>query len=242
MVRAFASHAKGQRFESSRVHHTLQRLEYRYNTNTFMEDFNKKQDDSSDDQGAIQTVGSFVWELIRIFILALIVIVPLRVFVAEPFIVSGSSMRPNFHDREYLIIDKLSYRFHDPKRGDVIVFKYPKDPSQYFIKRVIGLPGEKVRIDEGHVVVINADHPEGETLDEPYLPNQQVTFGKAETITLGSREFFVLGDNRLASSDSRVWGILPQDNIVGKVWLRAFPLSTFGLIKGNTYQFDGGEK
>ncbi len=211
-----------------------------------MEDLNKDkdkdQDDGSEDEGAIQTVGSFVWELIRIFILALIVIVPLRIFVAEPFIVSGSSMRPNFHDREYLIIDKLSYRFHEPARGDVIVFKYPKDPSQYFIKRIIALPGEKVRVDQGHVIVLNTSHPNGEVLDEAYLPNQSVTFGNAETVTLGSREFFVLGDNRLASSDSRVWGILPQDNIVGKVWLRAFPVASFGFIKGFSYGFDSGGK
>ncbi len=199
-------------------------------------------DEQEAGQNSAQTVGSFVWELIRIFLLALVIIIPLRVFIAEPFIVSGSSMRPTYHDREYLIIDKLSYRFSEPKRGDVIVFKYPKDPSQYFIKRIIGLPGEKVRIDNGHVIIINTQYPEATLLDETYLPNQSVTFGNAETITLGTREYYVLGDNRLASSDSRVWGILPYDNIVGKTWLRVFPLSNFSFAEGATYKFDSASQ
>jgi signal peptidase I len=196
------------------------------------------QDNYEDDSAVGQTVGSFVWELVRVFLLALIIIIPLRWLIAEPFIVSGSSMRPNFSDRQYLIVDKISYRFHLPQRGDVIVFKYPKDPSQYFIKRIIGLPGEKVRIDQGHVIITNAQHPDGFVLDESYLPNQNITYGTPETVTMGTQEYFVLGDNRLASSDSRVWGLLPYDNIVGKVWLRAFPISSFGFIKGVTYNFD----
>lgn len=175
------------------------------------------------------TVKSFLWELIRVILLAFVIMVAFRIFVAEPFVVSGSSMVPNFHNREYLVIDKMSYRFNQPERGDVIVFRYPKDTSQYFIKRIIGLPGEKVQIDNGKVKVFNQDHPDGVIIEEPYLPSNDITFGKDEVVTLGTDEFFVLGDNRLASSDSRVWGILPLHDFIGKVWLRAFPLNEFGL-------------
>lgn len=151
-----------------------------------------------------------------------------RFFVAEPFIVSGSSMVPNFHNREYLVVNKMSYRLHEPQRGDVIVFRYPKDTSQYFIKRIVGLPGEKVKVENGRVYVYNEEHPDGAVLEEDYLSNQDITFGNNELTTLGSEEYFVLGDNRLASSDSRVWGILPKHDIVGTAWLRVFPLNAFG--------------
>jgi signal peptidase I len=183
------------------------------------------------------TVGSFLWELARVVIIAFVIMVLFRFFVAEPFIVSGSSMVPNFHDREYLIINKIEYRFEKPARGDVIVFKYPKDTSQYFIKRIIGLPGEKIKVQDGHVVVFNAEHPDGTKLVEDYLPNQNVTFGKEDIVELGSDEYFVLGDNRLASSDSRVWGILPAHDIVGEAWLRVFPLSALGTVTGQTPLF-----
>lgn len=182
-------------------------------------------------------IGSFVWELARVVIIAFVVMLAFRLFVAEPFIVSGSSMVPNFHNREYLIINKIGYRLHQPERGDVIVFKYPRDTSQYFIKRVIGLPGEKVKVADGRVTIYNSEHPEGKVLEEPYLPNQAVTFGSEGTTSLGSDEYFVLGDNRQASSDSRVWGVLPDNDIVGKVWLRVFPLGDFGVIKSPPQNF-----
>jgi signal peptidase I len=174
------------------------------------------------------SVGSFLWELSRIVIIAFVIMVGFRYFVAEPFIVSGSSMVPNYHNREYLVVNKLTYKFDEPQRGDVIVFRYPKDPSQYFIKRIIGLPGEKVKVENGKVFVFNSEFPEGKELSEPYLSNQDITFGKTDTVSLGSEEFFVLGDNRLASSDSRVWGVLPRHDIIGTAWLRVFPLNTFG--------------
>lgn len=174
------------------------------------------------------SVSSFLWEISRIVIIAFVVMLGFRFFVAEPFIVSGSSMVPNYHDREYLVVNKLTYRFHEPQRGDVIVFRYPKDTTQYFIKRVIGLPGEKVKVENGKVYIYNSQYPDGHVLDEPYLSNQDITFGKDDVVTLGSDELFVLGDNRLASSDSRVWGILPRSDIIGNAWLRVFPLNEFG--------------
>lgn len=175
------------------------------------------------------SVGSFLWELARVVIIAFAIMLLFRMFIAEPFIVSGSSMVPNYHDREYLVVNKLGYRFNEPQRGDVVVFHYPKDTSQYFIKRIIGLPGEKVKVENGHVVIYNNEHKNGSVLEEAYLPSQDITFGKNDVVTLGSGEYFVLGDNRLASSDSRVWGILPKNDIVGKAWLRVFPVSNFGV-------------
>lgn len=182
-----------------------------------------------------QSVGAFIWDLIKILIIAVIIIVPFRTFVAEPFVVSGSSMLPNYHNGDYLIIDRLSYLTGEPKRGDVIVLKYPKDNTQFFIKRIIGLPGETVKVLQGHVLVINKEYPDGMQLKEPYLKTNIETFGKTEPTTLGSGEYYVLGDNRTASSDSRAWGILPKDDIVGRVWARVYRFSEAGFIKTPSY-------
>ncbi len=184
------------------------------------------------------SANSFLWELIRVIVVAVVLMFVLRIFIAEPFVVSGSSMVPNFHNREYLVVDKISYRFHEPQRGDVIIFRYPKDTTQYFIKRIIGLPGEKVQIVDGRAKVYNAEHPNGALIDEPYLPSNNITFGKDEIVSLGSDEYYVMGDNRLASSDSRVWGILPKHDIIGHAWLRAFPLDTFGLPRYPSLKFE----
>ena len=183
----------------------------------------------------MRAVGAFFWDLLKIFVIALIIIVPFRMFVAEPFVVSGSSMVPNFHNGDYLIIDRLTYHFSPPKRGDVIVLKFPKDTSQFFIKRIIGLPGETIKLSQGHVVIINKDHPEGSILNESYLPSQIETLGRSDQMTLGTDEYFVLGDNRTASSDSRVWGILPANDIVGRVWVRVFPPRAATVFKTPSY-------
>ncbi|MDB4939652.1 MAG: signal peptidase signal peptidase [Candidatus Doudnabacteria bacterium] len=173
-------------------------------------------------------MGTFVVDLIKVLLIALVIILPVRYYVAQPFIVSGSSMEPTFYTGEYLIIDELTYHISAPQRGDVIVFKYPKDNTQYFIKRIIGLPGETVKIQENKVIIINAQNPQGFVLDEKYLPAGDTTFPYGQdTRTLGSTEYFVLGDNRLASSDSRFWGPVPTNDIVGKVFVRAFPFQTF---------------
>lgn len=190
---------------------------------------NKIEIENAEEVPEKNSVRSFLWELARIVVIAFVVMIGFRYFVAEPFIVSGSSMVPNFHNREYLVVNKITYRFNEPKRGDVIVFKYPKDTSQYFIKRVIGLPGEKVKVENGRIYIYNSEHPEGSALEEPYLSNQDITFGKDEIVTLGSDEYYVAGDNRLASSDSRVWGILPKHDIIGTAWLRVFPLNALGF-------------
>jgi len=183
---------------------------------------------------SLKAVGSFIWDLIKILVVALIIIVPFRMFVAEPFVVSGSSMLPDYHNKDYLIVDRISYQSHDPARGDVVVLKYPKDTSQFFIKRIIGLPGETVTCQNGKVE-IEETNGENLELNEPYLAPGTPTTNCHPKQVLGSDEYFVLGDNRLFSSDSRVWGILPKDDIVGKVWLRVFPLNYFGTFPHYTY-------
>jgi len=173
----------------------------------------------------MKRIFSFVWETAKIVLIALVIIIPIRYYLIQPFFVRGASMEPNFSNGQYLVIDELSYRFEDPARGDVIVFKYPLNPSQYFIKRIIGLPGEEVKIRDGQVFIYDVDFAQEVTLDESsYLSGETFTLGQVN-FSLGEREYFVLGDNRQSSSDSRRWGALPQDNIVGRVWLRAWPFN-----------------
>jgi signal peptidase I len=133
-------------------------------------------------------------------------------------------MDPTFKTGEYLIVDELSYHFGEPERGSVLIFKYPKDPSKYFIKRVIGLPGETVQIKDGDVTIVNKENPKGFALNEPY-----VKFEKKDNllVTLAAKEYFVMGDNRLGSADSRLWGPVPEDNIIGRPIIRFFPPSLF---------------
>lgn len=181
-------------------------------------------------------VKAFFWDLFKILAISLAIIIPFRLLVAEPFVVSGSSMVPNFHNKDYLIIDRLTYRKNAPQRGDIVVIKYPKDNRQYFIKRIIGLPDETLKLEAGKVIVINSDSSQDFELKESYLPQGTPTLGKPGPFKLGSSEYFVMGDNRTASSDSRVWGILPKKNIVGRAFLRVFPLGDFGLIKTPEYQ------
>lgn len=184
-------------------------------------------------------VVKFFWELIKAFLVALVIIVPIRYFLVQPFFVRGASMEPTFHDGEYLLIDQLSYRFREPKRGEVIVFRFPRDPSQFFIKRIIGLPGETVRIVDGQVVILNSQFQSGVLIDESdYLPDDLRTGGQVE-LSLGENQYFVLGDNRTASSDSRSWGSLTQDAIVGRAWIRAFPLDRISVFSFETPGFVG---
>jgi len=167
-------------------------------------------------------------ETVELVLLALLVVGPIRLFVVNPFIVSGASMVPTFKNGQYLVVDQLSYRFEDPKRGDVVIFRYPKDPSKFFIKRVIGLPGETVVLGGGNVR-IEQEGKEPLTLDESYVKNRSSDAG---THKLGDEEYFVMGDNRLSSSDSRVWGPLERDLIVGRALLRLFPITEASVFPG----------
>ncbi len=149
-----------------------------------------------------------LWDLVKFIALALVIVLPIRMFIAQPFIVSGESMVPTFQDGQYLIVDELSYNLNGPHRGDVIVFKYPKDTKRFFIKRIIGMPNEKIIIDNGKTKIINKENPDGFVLDEPYINE---SFDTTEKYTTGDNEYFVMGDNRNRSSDSREWGLLPRN-------------------------------
>ncbi|MBX4204930.1 MAG: signal peptidase I [Candidatus Doudnabacteria bacterium] len=193
--------------------------------------------DSKVSTGGLASGLLFIWDFLKVIIIALLIIVPIRYFVFQPFIVSGDSMKPNFENGQYLVIDELSYRFHEPKRGDVLVLRPPQNQKEYYIKRIIGLPGEKVQIDSGHVTIFNSEHPKGMILAEIYLPDQTSSYPHNSTIvggknilTLKSDEYFMMGDNRRYSSDSRDWGPLTSNEIVGKVLIRALPLSEFKLF------------
>lgn len=175
--------------------------------------------------------GDFIKDVFKFTLLSLIIVIPIRVFIAQPFLVSGSSMVPTFQDGEYLIIDEISYYINEPKRGDVVVFKYPYDLSKYFIKRIIGLPNETVEIDNGKVLIRNKEHPEGISLDESYLGDANWGTRKM-SMTLSDDEYFVMGDNRNASSDSREWGALPAEFITGHVKLRLLPVNRVGISPG----------
>jgi len=186
-------------------------------------------------------VGSFLLEIVKVFILALVIITPIRIFLFQPFFVQGASMEPNFENGEYLIINELGYKktdigigerqifsvgsFKDLKRGDAIVFRYPKDPKQYFIKRIVALPGEKIKVSEGKVYIFNKENPEGFVLDESeYLPKGARTSGELVQ-QLNESEYFVMGDNRSYSHDSRSWGPLDKKFVIGKVLVRAWPVN-----------------
>jgi signal peptidase I len=142
-------------------------------------------------------------------------------------------MVPTFENNEYLIVDEISYRIHEPERGDVIIFRYPKDPSKFFIKRIIGLPGETLTINGQKITVKNESHPEGFTVDEPYVKNQATN---ELTVTLPEGQYFVMGDNRSASSDSRVWGNVPEKNIIGRAFLRVLPIAEASVLPGDYKQ------
>lgn len=176
---------------------------------------------------------SFVWEIAKIVIIALLIVVPIRYFIFQPFFVRGQSMEPTFENGDYLIIDEISYRFREPLRGEVVVFKYPNNPSQRYIKRIIGLPGETIEIDDGKIIIYK--NGKTEVLDESnYLPGFLETPGDVN-LSLDENEYFVLGDNRISSADSRRWGPLPKENIVGRVFLRAWPLTAWAKIEAPEY-------
>ena len=186
----------------------------------------------------LKNVFAFIAELVKIVIISLVIIIPIRYFLIQPFYVKGASMEHNFHDKEYLIIDEISYRFNDVQRGDIVVFRYPLDPQEYFIKRVIGLPGEAVQIKGGNVIVYNDANPDGAFVAESYLPNDLKTYGLSEDkVSLGADQYFVLGDNRGASKDSRSFGPVDKSFIIGKVLFRGLPISRAQFFKNPGYSF-----
>ncbi len=176
----------------------------------------------------------FVWEIVKVAAISAAIIIPVRYYLIQPFYVKGASMEPNFHDNEYLIIDELSFRFNPPVRGQVIVFRYPRNPQEYFIKRVIALPGEELQIRDGKITIFNSENPDGMILSEDYLDESLRNYNdNTERIIVGPDEYFVLGDNRGASKDSRSFGSVNKNFITGKVLFRGWPLSRVTFFDNN---------
>jgi len=191
-------------------------------------------------------VGGFVLEIIKIIFLAFVIIVPIRVFLFQPFFVQGASMEPNFQNGQYLIVNEFGFKkttvavsdlklfsvgaFRNIARQTVVVFRYPKNPDTFFIKRIIGLPGEKIEVKNGSYKIFNKENPDGFSPDESaYLAKNTKTTGDM-VIMLKDNEYFVMGDNRAFSSDSRAWGPVTDDNIIGEVLLRAWPLNEMAVF------------
>ena len=177
---------------------------------------------------------AFLWETVKIVAISLAIIIPIRYFLLQPFFVKGASMETTFLDGDYIFANELAYEVGNPARGDVIVFRYPLDTTQFFIKRIIGLPGETVEIKDNQVIIYNQQHPEGFVLDEPYLDPGQQTLGNIR-MKLDDNEYFVMGDNRLRSSDSRSWGPVNRSLITGRVFIRLLPLSRIAEIPRFNY-------
>lgn len=161
-------------------------------------------------------------EWLKLGIIAVFIVIPFRMFIAQPFIVDGASMDPTFRTGQYLIVDEVTYRFEAPQRGSVLIFKYPKDPSKYFIKRIIGLPGETVNIKDGVVTIINGANPKGFSINEPYIKLPKTD---NSSFILSMDEYWVMGDNRAGSADSRMWGPVPRENFIGRPIVRLWPFN-----------------
>lgn len=171
-------------------------------------------------------LGSALRELIETLILTLVIFLVIR-FAVQNFRIEGFSMEPNFHDGQYLFVNKLVYMLHPPERGDVVVFVPPNNNSRDFIKRVIGLPGDRIEIRSG-VVFIN-----GEALNEAY-PLNPASYSTG-SLVIPPDEYFVLGDNRNQSSDSHAWGTVSKKSIIGKAWVSYWPPQAMGLVPDYTY-------
>lgn len=196
----------------------------------------QKQEEKVDRSSTPRASQKRFWHSLRewsqVIVIAAAISLPVRFFIAEPFIVHGASMDPTFSTGQFLIVDRISYRFGSPSRGDVIVFEYPKSPGTYYIKRIIGLPGETVKLSSGKVTIINDANPTGLALNETYIDPSHASEDNSE-ITLGKTEYFVMGDNRSQSSDSRFWGPLDNRFIVGRPIIRLFPVTTVSILPGS---------
>jgi signal peptidase I len=200
----------------------------------------------------MEQTKSLIKEILSIVIISLIVVIPIRMYIAQPFVVSGQSMDKTLANGNYLIIDEASYKISSPSRGDVVVFKapiealtvsnYSPNAKMFYIKRIIGLPGETVEINGDSVKIFNEKNPKGIALSEPYAFIDKLSpyFSEIKkTFILKSDEYFVMGDNRHNSSDSRFWGPLKKENITGKTFLRLWPFNKITFRPGtySDYQF-----
>ncbi len=177
----------------------------------------------------------FFIDLFKVLILGAFAVVFIRYFIFKPFIVKGASMEPNYQEKEYLIIDELSYYIGKPERGETVVIRRRSDDREYFLKRIIGLPTERVVISGGRVRIFNTAQPQGAYLDEHrYLGTSVLTDGSID-VTLGPDEYYVLGDNRSASLDSRKIGPIVRRDIIGRALLRGWPFDRVGYLIEEPY-------
>lgn len=198
----------------------------------------------NDEKEEYLSMGGLLAEMARVFLLAVVIIIPVRVFLFQPFFVQGSSMEPNFEDGEYLVISEFGYKqtkvgwtdtsfrlkpFKEIARQDVVVFRFPKNIEEFFIKRVIGLPGEAVEIRRGQVLIFNQEHPDGFVLDESAYLSKAVAMQDMPRMELSTEQYFVMGDNRAHSYDSRSIGPIGKDKVIGRVLLRAWPVDHFSM-------------
>lgn len=190
--------------------------------------------ENSAPKGAFSGTFLVVWETVRYALIAAVIIIPIRTFIAQPFVVSGNSMYPTFHNGEYLIVNEFAKYTGNYNRGDVVILRYPVNPSKYFIKRVIGLPGETVTVRDGTVYITSPTRTEPLILSEPYVKNPKLD---NSVRVLTSEEYFVMGDNRAQSSDSRVWGPVPRKLMDGKALIRLFPFTQIAYHPGAPESF-----
>lgn len=188
----------------------------------------------------LKTLASQLLDFLETIALAFIIFILIDTFVMQPHVVKGNSMLPNFHTQERIFTESVSYRFNPPKRGDIVVFRYPYAPENEYIKRIVGLPGEEIRLTGSGVVIYNSGHPQGFTLNEGYLSPGMRTLGKKflpenTNYKIPVNSYFVLGDNRGESSDSREWGNVPKSNIIGRVFLRYWPPTALTFIGPANY-------
>lgn len=178
----------------------------------------------------------FLRSLIEIVVIAGIAVFTVVIFrqYFSPYSISGPSMSPNFHDGDFVFVDQLSYELRPAKRGEVIIFHGPASNGEDLLKRIIGLPGERVVVSNNTVTIFNDENPKGFVLAESYLDPSAVTTGAA-SVTLGEDQYFVMGDNRSVSFDSRSWGALDAERIVGKVALRIWPANTAAAFSAPQY-------
>ncbi len=191
---------------------------------------------ASEPQPAKSGFWKSLGEWIRVIVIALVIALPIRFFIAEPFVVNGASMDPTFSTGQFLIVDRLSYDFHAPQRGDVIVFEYPNDPSTYYIKRVIGLPGETISMKDGTVYIASGASSTPVALKETYIEPDHASHDTMAPVKLTSTQYFAMGDNRAQSSDSRAWGPLESHFLIGRPILRLTPLSAISVFPGQNHE------
>lgn len=191
----------------------------------------------------LKSFGHFFVDIIETVVVSAAIFVILYLFVMQPHRVEGESMYPTFHTKDFIFTEKVTYRFNEPKRGDIVVFKPPGDKYQgkELIKRIIALPGEKIKVEAGQVTIYNQDNPNGRVLQEDYLKpsvrtDTQAFLREGEVKELGADQYIVMGDNRGNSSDSRYFGPITKEEIVGRAFVRLLPLNKMSLINGASFK------